>query len=97
MQAIADPSRVIAYLVTTADEAAMATAKYLWGGAQQVGLTVGGLILNRGAESSAIADAFAPLPLTALPDVPMNDWQPLLDALPDFTLPSAVPPPLRSM
>jgi anion-transporting ArsA/GET3 family ATPase len=94
VQAIADPNRVIAYLVTTADEAAIATAKYLWGGAQQVGLTVGGLILNRGGDKTAIVEAFAPLPLTTLPETPVSDWQPLIDALPDFTLRPAVPPPV---
>ncbi|MDY7015250.1 MAG: ArsA family ATPase, partial [Cyanobacteriota bacterium] len=47
--AIADPNRLVAYLVTTPEPAAVATAKYLWGSAQQTDLTVAGLLWNRGA------------------------------------------------
>lgn len=83
--AIADPNRVAAVLVTTEDVGAIATAKYLWGSAQQVGLTVGGILLNQSGTPKAIAPEFAPLPVTPLPNVPTRDWQPLVDALPDFT------------
>ncbi len=92
-QTIADPQRTIAYLVTGPEETAIATAKYLWGGAQQVGLTVGGVIVNRSsAMAGAIAETFAPLPLATIPELPLSDWQPLMAALPDFTQPPPVPP-----
>ncbi len=80
-QAVAEPSRVAAYLVTNSDPAAIATAQYLWGSAQQVGLTVGGVIVNR-AEAS-IGSAFDPLSVTTLPAV-TNDWAALMATLPDF-------------
>jgi arsenite-transporting ATPase len=89
--AVNDPSRVAAYLVTTQDAAAIATAKYLWGSAQQVGLTVGGVILNQSSDGSAIAPEFAPLPVTTLPNYPGQDWQPLIEALPDFTQATQAP------
>jgi arsenite-transporting ATPase len=92
--AIADPNRVAAYLVTTDNEVAIATAKYFWGAAQQVGLTVGGVILNQAEATAAIAAGFAPLTVHALPAVPVNDWQPLMDALPDFDQASQVPRPI---
>ncbi len=91
--AIADPSRVAAYLVTTDDEAAIATAKYLWGSAQQVGLTVGGVILNQ-ARDRALEAEFAPLAISAVPVAPSNDWQAIIDALPDYSQANQAPRPI---
>ncbi len=91
--ALADPNRVAAYLVTTDDPIAIATAKYLWGGAQQVGLTVGGTLLNQSATTDVAAE-FAPLPLSTIPFRTDTDWQPLMDALPDFKQASLAPKPI---
>ncbi len=93
-QAIADPTRVAAYLVTTADDAAVATAKYLWGAAQQIGLTVGGVILNRAHGANGLTQEFTPLTVTPVPNQPVNDWQPLMDALPNFDQASQAPRPI---
>jgi arsenite-transporting ATPase len=64
--ALADPTRVIAYLVTNDDPIAIATTKYLWGGAQQIGLNVGGVIFNR----SGATEDFSPLPVSVFPELP---------------------------
>ncbi|MEM9905243.1 MAG: ArsA family ATPase [Cyanobacteria bacterium P01_D01_bin.44] len=82
--AVKDPARVRAYLVSTGDEVAIATARYLWGAAQQTGLTVGGVFINRTAGETDLAAAFAPLPMAQLPRWSTGNWQPLIDALPDF-------------
>lgn len=71
--------KVIAYLVTTPDPVAIATAKYLWGSAQQVGLGVGGVLVNRG---EAVTDEFEPLSINSIPNYDGSNWQPLIDALP---------------
>ena len=92
--ALTDPNRVAAYLVTTDDPVAIATAKYLWGSAQQVGLTVGGTLLNRASTSDGVAAEFDPLPLTTIPSRTDNDWQPLMDALPDFKQATQAPRPI---
>lgn len=87
---VSDPQRVISYLVTTQEEAAIATAHYLWGSAQQVGLTVGGILLNRSQKTNNISDKFAPLSVTPIPEKSQN-WQTLIEALPDFNQSSIVP------
>lgn len=82
--AMADPSRVAAYLVTTPDPMAIASARYLWSGAQQVSLTVGGVILNRATSvDETLTTTFAPLPVSLVPPVE-TDWDTLMAALPDF-------------
>ncbi|NEP79732.1 MAG: ArsA family ATPase [Okeania sp. SIO3C4] len=91
---IADPNRVAAYLVTTDDKAAIATAKYLWGSAQQVNLTVGGVILNQADLADNVADEFAPLSVSSIPCRSTEDWQPLMDALPDFSQAVKAPKPI---
>lgn len=83
--AVTDPQRVAAYLVTTADPVAIATARYLWGSAQQVGLTVGGVILNQANPEQMGEESFAPLPISPVPAYTPDQWQPLIEALPDFT------------
>jgi anion-transporting ArsA/GET3 family ATPase len=91
---ISNPQRVVGYLVTTDDPAAVATAKYLWGSAQQSGLTVGGMILNRGTTIDAVGAEFEPLAVTSIPTRMGTDWQPLVDAMPDFSQAVAAPKPI---
>ena len=93
--ALADPNRVAAYLVTTDDPVAIATARYLWGSAQQVGLTVGGVILNQPATTETVSSDFSPLPVSAVPRCSDGNWQPLIDALPDFTQAAQAPKPIE--
>jgi arsenite-transporting ATPase len=92
---VRDPGQLRAYVVTTGDEGAIATGKYLWSAAQQIGLTVAGAIANStfadqaGAED-AIAAAFAPLPVMTLP-YSSGNFQPLVTALGDLSGPVSVP------
>ena len=87
--AVKDPMRVRAYLVTDDEPVAIATARYLWGAAQQIEMTVAGVLLNQGTNG----DVFAPLPVYPLPHA--NDWQPLIDGLPDYTARSLAPAPVE--
>lgn len=91
--ALADPNRVAAYLVTTEDPVAIAAAQYLWGSAQQSGLTVGGVIVNQASVTDTIAATFKPLPTKSVPNRG-QDWQPLIEALPDFSQVAQVPKPI---
>ena len=93
-EAMADLKQVAAYLVTDSSPTAIATAKYLWGSAQQVSLTVGGVLLNRSNLQEDIKQEFAPLPVTSLPTLADNNWQPLIDALPNFRQTDRAPKPI---
>lgn len=93
--AVADPNRVIAYLVTTQDESAVATARYLWGSAQQVGLTVGGVLVNEFEVNETLRSEFYPLSVNHIPSRVGSDWQPLMQALPDFGQATQAPRPIR--
>lgn len=92
--ALADPKRLIAYLVTTDNPMAIATATYLWGSAQQVGLNVGGVLFNQTA-TTPTTEEFDPLSISFIPTTPLGSWQPLMDALPDFTQTVDVPKPIE--
>jgi anion-transporting ArsA/GET3 family ATPase len=92
--AIADPNRVAAYLVTNETATAIATAQYLWGSAQQVGLTVGGVLLNQAPVSEGLTAQFAPLPVTGIPAATEKDWATIGQSLPDFTQAAAAPHPI---
>ncbi|MEH2198992.1 Get3/ArsA fold putative tail anchor-mediating ATPase NosAFP [Nostoc sp.] len=82
--ALADPKRLAAFLVTTGDPIEVANARYLWGSAQQIGLTVGGVLLVSPETNVNLSEEFIPLPVSVIPDSPVGDWQPLIDALPNF-------------
>jgi arsenite-transporting ATPase len=90
--ALADPTRVCGFLVTTADDIDVANARYLWGTAQQVGLTIGGIILLSADTSNNLSTEFTPLPVSMVPDVSSGNWQPMIDALPNFVEQAAKAP-----
>ncbi|OLP16512.1 arsenic-transporting ATPase [Leptolyngbya sp. 'hensonii'] len=92
--AVSNPEKMAAYLVTTADPMAIATARYLWGAAQQVNLTIGGVILNQATSTGALVAEFAPLPVNVLPSRTGADWQALMAALPDFHQATQAPRPM---
>jgi anion-transporting ArsA/GET3 family ATPase len=82
-QAVVDPHRMTAFLVTTPRPGAVATARYLWGSAQQIGLTVGGVVVNHGDLEGDQENTFSPLPRVALPTVADQGWDTAVAALPD--------------
>ena len=103
---VKDPMQLRAYVVTTDDAIAIATGKYLWSAAQQIGLTVAGTLVNAPygsqsgdqADATAATTAFDPIPVSALNYSDLksesSSWQPLIDALPALTSPITVPNPM---
>ncbi|MEM9136603.1 MAG: ArsA family ATPase [Cyanobacteria bacterium P01_F01_bin.42] len=81
-KAIADPGRVAAFLVTTPDSVAQKVAQQLWGGAQQVNLTVGGVLVTPSAAAGAI-DGFDPLSTHSLPQI-SGGFEAIMPHLPNF-------------
>lgn len=84
---------VVAYLVTNDNPTALATAKYLWGSAQQAGLRVGGVLLNQSQNDKGISEDFAPLAVSNLPSFDGSNWQPLIDSLPSMPEGTSSPKP----
>jgi arsenite-transporting ATPase len=94
--ALADPNRVAAFLVTTPDPLALASARYLWGSAQQMGITVAGLLLNQAGDVSAeVQTQFSPLSVSSLPTITPDNWSPLIAALPNLRVGNMAPRPLQ--
>jgi len=82
--ALADPKRFAAFLVTTPEPIEVASTRYLWGSAQQIGITVGGVLLVSSQANINLTEEFTPLPVSIIPDSPTGEWQALIDALPNF-------------
>ncbi len=74
-EAVNDPQRVLGYLVTTACPAAIYTARYLWGSAQQIGLTIGGVFFRGEVLDQAITKQFSPLPVQPANDIRLESLQ----------------------
>lgn len=65
-----NPQQVAAYLVTSTESADVQKALWLWGRAQQVGLVVAGVLVNRtNVVDLAISESFQPLPVRAIDDL----------------------------
>lgn len=92
---VRDPMQLRAYVVTTGDEIAIATGRYLWSAAQQIGLTVAGALVNQthAEQPDQTSDAFNPIPITSIPYSPIPSsvgderWQTVISALPPLTEP----------
>ncbi len=93
--ALADPSRFAAYLVTTPNPTAVLVAKSLWGGAQQIGLTVKGVLITPGM--GTVTTDFEPLPVNVLPSLQGDNWNELMVGLPDVQGTGSGPKPLEIM
>ncbi len=89
--ALKNPARVVAYLVTNDDPVAIATAKYLWGGAQQIGLSVAGVFVNG---NQNLEGEFSPLRAVNLPLKNDGDWSNFIAALPPLNNSGEIPQPL---
>jgi arsenite-transporting ATPase len=96
-EAVGDPQQMIAFLTTGGDAFSGATAQTLWGMAQQIGLTVGG-VLDYDATNATptLAETFAPLPISPVPLSGLSDinWNALEAALPSLDQGKTAPRPL---
>ncbi|AGY59775.1 ArsA family ATPase [Gloeobacter kilaueensis] len=73
-----NPERLLLYLVSTADPLAIATTRQLWGISQLLGFNVGGALVRGDADWK---EAFAPLPVRAIPEAAIADLPAALEGL----------------
>lgn len=94
---VSDAKRLTVYLVTTTEPAAIAEACWLWGSAQQVNRAISGvLVYHQGhADLAELQQTFAPLVVNPIPALQDDNWQPILQALPDFNAIQTQPQPLK--
>ena len=79
---VQSPEHMLGFLVTTDAAADQEMARYLWGSAQQIGLTVAGAI----AYNATVNDpTFAPLSLQTMPSLEGDNWQPLMETVPQIS------------
>ena len=83
-KAVSNSNRVAAFLVTNSQPDVIASARYWWGSAQQVGLTVGGVLINQDETTAEIENQFRPLNVNSIPSLEDDNWQELSNSLPDF-------------
>jgi arsenite-transporting ATPase len=83
-EAVSNPQRGLGLLATTPSPDAVATARYLWGSAQQIGLTIGGVLVNHGDLKAEQEGSFAPLMHKAVPTLDDDNWDALTAALPNI-------------
>jgi len=94
--AVSDPQQVFAYLSTGVDPFTIATAKNLWGMAQQIGLTIAGVLTYQSPSQvlpRAVSETFSPLQVSPIA-LDLNQpipWDSLQAALPPFTQAMEVP------
>jgi anion-transporting ArsA/GET3 family ATPase len=91
-----DPQNLSAYLITTDDPTAISETTWLWGSAQQVNLKINGVLVYQlhHNDLSTLQEAFSLLPISPLPKLQDHNWEPLIQALPDFLSLPSVPDPL---
>ena len=82
--AVSNPKITAAFLVTSDDVFEVAATRFLWGSAQQIGLTVGGVINISDAAASSLEQEFSPLPVTNIPELKDGNWDALVNAMPDL-------------
>jgi len=91
---VSDTKQLTAYLVTTTEPEAIALARWLWGSAQQVNLSISGVLLYPSQHNDDLAELqqnFAPLVVSPIPALVEQNWHPILQALPDFNASPSVP------
>lgn len=93
-KALSNPDRVLAHLVTSADPIAIQSARFLWGSAQMIGITVGSVLVSPLGNGSAPTSDFSPLPLYSLPRQQGSEWSELEAAISPALEKPNVPPPV---
>ncbi|OWY66026.1 anion-transporting ATPase [cyanobacterium TDX16] len=92
-----DASQLTAYLVTNDTPEAIADTRWWWGSAQQINLTVSGILAyqDRDLSREAIQSAFTPLAVHHISTLQERNWEAIIQELPDFNASISVTPPLN--